>query len=199
MLTLFHAPRSRSTRILWLLEELGADYAVRHVGIRYLDGSGAGPDPANRHPDKKVPALDHDGTIVSESTAIAIYLCDLLPGAGLAPAVGEPGRGAFLTWLCWADNELGAAVMQRVTGRTDSGGQAGYEAAVRRLTDALAGGPYLMGERFTAVDVMIAPFLGFARAHLPASAAIDAYLVRVAERPAHARAKARDPVPARAA
>ena len=200
MLTLFHAPRSRSTRILWLLEELGADCAVRYVGIRYLDGSGTGPDPANRHPDKKVPALDHDGTIVSESTAVALYLCDILPAAGLAPAVGDSERGAYLTWLCWADNELGAAVMQRMMGGgRDPQAAASYDAAMRRLTEALARGPYLMGARFTAVDVMIAPFLAFARPHLPESAAIDGYLARMAERPAHARAQARDLPPAQAA
>ncbi|MGV7029414.1 glutathione S-transferase family protein [Methylobacterium symbioticum] len=200
MLTLFHAPRSRSTRILWLLEELGAAYAVRYVGIRYGDGSGDGPDPENRHPDKKVPALDHDGTIVSESTAVAIHLCDLAPAAGLLPAAASPERGACLTWLCWADNELGAAVMQRMMGGgADPRAQAGYDAAVRRLTEALARGPYLMGARFTVADVMIAPLLRFARAQLPDSAAIDAYLARATDRPAFARAMAKDAPAAQAA
>lgn len=192
MLELFHAPYSRSSRIVWLLEELGADYAIRYVTIRYMDGHGAGPDPANVHPDKKVPALVHDGALVTESTAVALYLCDLHPGAGLAPAVGEPGRGAFLTWLCWADNELGAALMSRFSGSADPRGQETYDAAVRRLAEALARGPYLMGERFTAADVMVGALVRFARAQLPASEAIDAYVARIFARPALARAQAKE-------
>ncbi|MCI1143565.1 glutathione S-transferase [Sphingomonas sp. WKB10] len=79
-------PRSRSSRIIWLLEELGAPFQLRHVTIRYMDGSGDGPDPANPHPDKKVPALLDNDALVTESAAVATYLADLLPMAGLAPA-----------------------------------------------------------------------------------------------------------------
>ena len=89
LLTLFHAPRSRSTRIVWLLEELGSPYELRYVTIRYMDNSGAGPDPANPHPDKKVPALLHDGVLVTESAAVATYLGDLMTAAGLAPHLGD--------------------------------------------------------------------------------------------------------------
>jgi len=70
MLTLFHAPRSRSTRFLWLLEELGLPHDIRYVSIRYADGSGDGPDPANPHPDRKVPALRHGDALVTESAAV---------------------------------------------------------------------------------------------------------------------------------
>ena len=73
MLTLFHSPQSRSTRFLWLLEELGAEYEVEYVTIPRMDGSGA-PDPKNPHPEKKVPALLHDGHLVTESVAVALYL-----------------------------------------------------------------------------------------------------------------------------
>jgi glutathione S-transferase len=100
MLTLHHAPQSRSSRILWLLEELGADYDIVYTNIPRMDGSG-GPDPANPHPDKKVPALVHDGRLVTESVAIALYLTDLFPKAGMGPAVGGPDRGAYLTWLAY--------------------------------------------------------------------------------------------------
>src|SRR5262245_48986629 len=100
MLTLYHAPRSRSTRIVWLLEELGADYALKIVDIPRQDGSGAA-DAANPHPDKKVPALDHDGALITESIAVILYLTDLFPQAKLAPAVGDPQRGEYLTWLAY--------------------------------------------------------------------------------------------------
>ena len=199
MITLFHAPKSRSTRIIWLLEELGASYDLRYVSIRYRDGSGAGPDAANAHPDKKVPALLHDGALVTESTAIAIYLCDLHPDAQLAPTVGAADRGAYLAWLCWCDNELAAALFARFSGRgEDPIAKIAYEAAVRRLTEALARGPYLMGEHFSAVDVMVGSTIAWARAHLPASAAIDTYVARIEERAANLRALAKD-APARAA
>ena len=199
MITLFHAPRSRSTRIIWLLEELGATYDLRYVSIRYRDGSGAGPDAANAHPDKKVPALVHDGALVTESTAIAIYLCDLHPEAGLAPAVGAADRGAFLAWLCWCDNEFAAALFARFAGRGDDPVvKTGTEAVVRRLNEALARGPYLMGAQFSAADVMVGSTIAWARAHLPPSEAIDAYVARVTERPANLRALAKD-APAREA
>src|SRR5215831_16733366 len=100
MLTLFHAPQSRSSRMIWLLEELGADYQIRYVDIPRMDGSGRG-DPANPHPDKKVPALAHDEALVTESAAICLYLTDLHPEAGIGPIVGGSTRGAYLSWLTY--------------------------------------------------------------------------------------------------
>lgn len=92
MLTLFHAPKSRSSRIIWLLEELGATYQLRLTTIPRMDGTGAS-DPGNPHPDKKVPALQHDDALITESAAIVLYLTDLLPANGLGPRVGDAQRG----------------------------------------------------------------------------------------------------------
>lgn len=75
MLKLFHNPDSRSSRFIWLLEELGIDYELNYTDIPRWSGKGA-PDPANPHPDKRVPALLHDGQLVTESAAIALYLTD---------------------------------------------------------------------------------------------------------------------------
>ena len=200
MLTLFHAPHSRSSRIVWLLEELGATYDIRYMSIRYGDGSGDGPDPANLHPDKKVPALLHDDTLVSESTAVAMRLCELFPEAGLAPGPDAADRGAYLTWMCWVETEFGPAVYARRAGQADARMQANYEAVVRRVLEALSRGPYLMGERFTAVDVMAGAVVLFVREQLPESDLIDAYAARLASRPALARARAKDaPAPRTAA
>lgn len=192
MLTLFHAPRSRSTRIVWLLEELGVPYHLHHVSIRYRDGSGDGPDAANPHPDGKVPTLVHDGALVTESAAVATYLADLVPEAGLAPRVGERDRGAYLTWLSWIEGEFGPAIFARMAAPDAPE----FDAALRRLTGALAAGPYLLGERFGAADVMMGGTLGWARDLLPADPAIGAYLARLTRRPAFARAMAKDAVPA---
>lgn len=195
MLSLFHAPMSRSSRMLWLLEELGATYEVVYTNIPRLDGAGA-LDPANPHPDKKVPALMHDGALVTESIAIMLYLTDLHPEAGLAPRVGDPLRGAYLTWLAYyagvvepvitfefakvADNP---ALLRTFRGRSE---------VDARLSGALAKGQYLLGERFSALDVLFASAAQWSRAMLPPGERVDRYLAACAARPAAARAFAKD-------
>ena len=194
MLTLFHAPRSRSSRIVWLLEEIGVAYDIRYVDIfRSMTRTGSR-DPANPHPDGKVPALRHHSALVTESAAIALYLTDLHPAADLGAAAGTPERAAYLTWLAWTAGEMEPAFWSKISGAADSDpdARAGYEAAISRLVSALEAGPYLMGDRFTAVDVMIGSALAWGREYVPESAAIDAYLERVLNRPANARATARD-------
>ena len=98
MLTLVHAPRSRSTSFLWLLEETGEPYEIQYVSIRRGDGSGE-LDPDNPHPHGKVPVLKDGSTIVFEQTAIALYVADKFPKARLGPTVADAGRGPFLTML----------------------------------------------------------------------------------------------------
>jgi glutathione S-transferase len=95
VLTLIHAPRSRSSSFLWLLEEIGAPYEIQYVSIRRGDGSGA-LDPANPHPHGKVPFLKDGASTVFEQTAIALYLADKFPDAHLGPTIGDPSVGCFL-------------------------------------------------------------------------------------------------------
>ncbi|KQY85889.1 glutathione S-transferase family protein [Brevundimonas sp. Root1423] len=194
MLTLFHAPQSRSGRIVWLLEEIGADYDIRYVDIFRAMTLTGGRDPANLHPDGKVPALLHDGALVTESAAIALYLTDLHPEADLGAPVGSPDRAAYVTWLAWTAGEMEPAFWSKISGaaETDPNAKARYDAAIARLMTALATGPYLMGDRFTAVDVMIASALAWGREYVPESELVDAYLERVLNRPANARAMAKD-------
>ena len=194
MLTLFHAPQSRSGRIVWLLEEIGGDYDIRYVDIfRAMTLTGVR-DPANIHPDGKVPALAHDDALVTESAAIALYLTDLHPEANLGAPVGTPERAAYVTWLAWTAGEMEPGVWSKISGatETDPNARARYDAVVARLLTALASGPWLMGERFTAVDVMVASAVAWGREYLPASALIDAWLERALNRPANARAVAKD-------
>lgn len=194
MLTLFHAPQSRSGRIVWLLEEIGADYDIVYVDIfRAMTLTGAR-DPANLHPDGKVPALLHDEALVSESAAVALYLTDLHPEANLGASVGSPDRAAYVTWLAWTAGEMEPAFWSRISGaaESDPNAKARFDAVIARLLTALATGPYLMGDRFTAVDVMIASALAWGREYVPESALIDAYLERALDRPANARAAAKD-------
>jgi glutathione S-transferase len=195
MLTLHHAPQSRSSRIVWLLEELGADYDLVITSIPRQDGSGAA-DPRNPHPDQKVPALVHDGTLITESVAIVQYLVDLYPEVGLAPAIGDPLRGPYLTWLAYYAGVIEPVINFQFAGlgehpvlqRTFRDGAA----VARRIGEALDAKPYILGDRFSAADVVIASMGQFMRTTLPPGARVDDYLQRCNARPALARAQAKD-------
>ena len=198
MLVLFHAPQSRSSRFIWLLEEIGRPYDLRPVSIfRPLSGEGA-PDARNPHPDKQAPCVMQGDEIVAESVAIALYLTDAFPDAGLGPCVSEPGRGAYLTWLAWYAASVEPSIVASLMGELDgegpgpAGKRRTYEMMVRRLEGALSSGPYLMGERFTAADVLACSALQWARNAFPPSRTLDAYVARCEARPAAVRAAAKD-------
>jgi len=195
MLTIHHAPQSRSSRILWLLEEVGATYTIALTNIPRPDGSGA-PDPGNPHPDKKVPALVDDGTLVTESAAIVLYLTDKFPGAGVGPTVGDPLRGRYLSWLAYYAGVMEPIATLEFAGIVDNPavvrtfrGRAEMDARVR---SALSAGPWVLGERFSGADILIASMGQFSRSLLPAGDVVDAYLARASARPALARALAKD-------
>jgi glutathione S-transferase len=118
MLTFYHAPQSRSGRVLWLLHELDVPFRTVRCDIPRQDGSGAR-DPCNPHPDGKVPALEHDGVLITETAAIMLYLTDLFPHCQLGPAPGTPGRGAYLTWLFWYCGVVEPAYIAEVLGVAD--------------------------------------------------------------------------------
>jgi glutathione S-transferase len=193
MLTLYHAPQSRSSRFLWLLEELGEPYAVEYMDIRRGDGTGA-PDPRNPHPDRKVPALVHDGQLVTESAAICVYLTDAFPKAKLGPPVGDAKRGAYLTWLAFYAGVIEPAVIAKVKGRleTDPDEKRQYDQMETRLRGALEAGPYVLGDAFSAADILVVSVFQWMRALMPAGARFDDYVKRCSARPALARATAKD-------
>src|SRR3954471_20918016 len=151
MITLYHAPRSRSGRFIFLLEELGAPYEIHTVSLRRGDGSGA-LDPANPHPHGKVPVISDDGTLVFESAAIALYLTDKFPAAGIGPMVGDPQRGAYLTWLAYYAGVMEPAWMSLFMKWEVPRGTAGWVKAdevMEFVNASLAKGPYLLGEKFS--------------------------------------------------
>ncbi|WP_066682915.1 glutathione S-transferase family protein [Caulobacter sp. CCH9-E1] len=192
MLTLFHAPRSRSTRFIWLLEELGAPYEIRKVDIfRSISNTGAR-DPANPHPHGQVPALLDDGVLITESAAIALYLTDKFPEAGLGPVVGDPLRGPYLSWLAYYAGVLEPCVTNLWKQRQDDQDKAQYQAMDDRLRSTLEGSPWLLGDAFSAADIMFVSLLQFARQMLPPHKAYDDWLARANARPALARALAKD-------
>lgn len=196
MITLFHRPRTRSSRFIFLLEELAVPYQIKLVTTRTADAGGA-VDPANPHPHGKVPAISDDGVIVFESPAIALYLTDKFPQAALGPVVGEPARGAYLSWLSYYTGVLEPAFMSKFMKIEVPRGTAGWvpvEEAMPAVLAALTPGPYLLGERFSAADILYGTtFAMFSQSPLlPKSPLIDAYVQRIVTRPAYARAQARD-------
>jgi glutathione S-transferase len=194
MFTLYHAPQSRSSRFIWLLEELAVPYRIHPVTIfRLMDGSGS-PDPANPHPDKKVPALEHDGVVVSESVAIALYLADTVLSAGLAPIAGSPQRGPYLTWMAWYAASFEPAMLAAMGDELSASPvkRRNYDQVLRRLETALSSGPYLLGEKFSAADILLGSALRWGRGAFPASVAIDAYVDRCWSRPAAVSSLAKD-------
>jgi glutathione S-transferase len=194
MITLYHRPNTRSARFVFLLEELAAPYTLKLVTTRTRDGGAV--DPANPHPHGKVPAISDDGVIVFESPAIALYLTDRFPQNRLGPLAGEPARGAYLSWLAYYSGVLEPALMckfMNVTVPRATAGWVAVEEVMPVLIDRLTRAPYMLGERFSAADVLYGTtFALFARSPLlPKSPLIEAYVKRVIERPAYARAMAK--------
>jgi len=193
MITLYHCPRSRSSRMIWMLEEVGAPYAIEPVSIfRPIEGAGD-PDVRNPHPDKRVPAIEHNGALVAESVAIVLYLTETFPNAGLGPVVGDPRRGDYLTWCVWYAAEMEPAMFAKFG---DELGQPlkrrSYEQVVARLENTLAKQAYILGDQFSAFDILVGSALQWARAVFPESPILDAYLERLSARPALVRANALD-------
>ena len=193
MLKLFHAPQSRSSRFVWLLEEVGQPYEIEYVGIRRGDGSGER-DAKNAHPDGKVPALLHDGRLVTESAAICLYLTDTFTGAGLGPGPADPARPDYLTWLFFYAGEMEPALVAKYTGRVDKDERdaRSYDQVVGRFLGALERGPYMLGDAFSAADVLYGSVVQWGSGMLPKHALFDAYLARLNERPAIKRAAQKD-------
>lgn len=191
MFTVFHAPQSRSTRILTLIEEMGiSDHIALHsVNIVRTDGTGA-PDPANPHPESKVPALCHNGQIFTESAAIMLFLTDAFPETGLGPTASDPLRGAYLTWLFWYGSVMEPVLIQAAAGLSHpvlTKTYRGKAELTARLHAALSKGPWLLGERFSAADILLqSPFFWFKDA-TPDDPLIRDWLVRGAARPAFQR------------
>ena len=196
MLTFYHAPWSRSSAVLWLLEELGVDYAVKEVDIR-ADG-GVPEEYRAVQPSKKVPAIDHDGVIVTERAAITIYLAEAFPSAGLSPAIGDPDRARYLSMLVYCDSVLDPCVVAKARGLEYTSNDFSFglfDDMVAYLDKALSSRPYAAGDRFTAADVQLASSIGYTMnmVHvLPERPAFKDYLARIGERPAWLRAQEKD-------
>lgn len=200
MIRLYHCPNTRSSRILWLLEEMGVREKVEvvRVSVQRSDGSGSA-DPRNPHPEGKVPLLEHDGVLLRESSAIMLYLTDLFPEGGLGVQVGDPQRGAYLNWLHYYSGVMEPVLTVQFSSMTPdalfTSTFRGPEEMAATLTSQLAKTPYLLGDSFSAADVLIvAPFMWFP-AMAPESQPVREWIARCAERPACQKITAQDQEP----
>ncbi len=195
-ITLFHSPNTRSTAALILLEELRAEYSLRVLDMKA--GEQRRPAYLAVNPMGKVPAIQHDGTLVTELVAIFIYLADLYPEAGLAPAFNDPRRGSYLRWLVFYGSCFEPAVMdrsmKRESGPAVSSPYGDYDTMLNSVLAPIERGPYILGESISAADILWGTAFGWMVQFqiVPSTPSLAAYVERVNARPAAARVRAID-------
>jgi glutathione S-transferase len=197
MITLYHAPRSRSSRIIWLLEELGADYKIELISIPRQDGTGApAPDSyKDVHPLKKVPAVKVFDEVVYESAAICLYLTDSHQKHAIGPLPGSNNRAEYVRWLFFYAAAVEPAAVARFSGwdKEKPTGFGGLDDIEKVIADQLEKTPYLLGEEFSAADILFGSTLEYFKGTLfPARPQYDAYVARLQARPAYQRAREKD-------
>jgi len=194
--TLFHAPNSRSCAVRFLLEELGVPYDLHLLDLKKNEQRA--PAYLAVNPMGKVPAIRHGDALVTELPAIFIYLADLFPDAGLAPGLTDPLRGPYLRWLAFYGSSFEPAITDRAMKREPAPPvlcpYGDYDTMLATLTARLRAGPYLLGERFSAADILWGNSLGWITMFklVPELPEIVAYRDRVNDRPAAHRAAQAD-------
>jgi glutathione S-transferase len=190
---LYYMPRTRSIRVLWLLEEIGEPYELTEIAGAQRRSA----EHLRRHPLGRVPALElGDGTIMFESAAICLQLADLNLTAGLIPPVGSAERALVYQWVVFAVAELEGPLFRWIRelgeGTTESAAHDRFAQAAAAIESALVDRDWLIDGRFTVADVMCASVLQGAnsRGLLRPWAGLEAYVQRSESRPAYARAAA---------
>lgn len=194
--TLYHSPNTRSSGALILLEELGAPYELRVVNMKA--GEQRQPAYLAVNPMGKVPAVVHGDALITEQVAIFLFLADLFPEAKLAPSLDDPLRGPYLRWLVYYAASFEPAVIDRALKHEPPplamSPYGDYDTMLKTLTDQLAKGPFILGARFSAADVLWGTALAWTTMFklVPEAPVIMAYVERLAARPSVAKVKARD-------
>jgi glutathione S-transferase len=192
----FHSPQTRSTGVLTLLEELEADYELRPLNMRAGEQREAAYLSVN--PMGKVPAIEHNGALVTEQAAVYMYLAELYPEKDLAPAIGDPLRGPYLRWMVFYGSCFEPALIDKSQQHPPTPSSLSpygdYDTVLKAVNAQLERGPYLLGDRFTAADVLWASALAWTTLFelVPATPVIKAYIARVTSRPSFERASATD-------
>lgn len=194
--TLYYSPQSRATGARVLLEELGAPYDLHVLNMKA--GEQRQPAYLAINPLGKVPAISHRGALVTEQVAVTIYLADLFPGAGLAPAIGDPRRGPYLRWIAYYGSSFEPAVIDRSMKREPTSVSmspySDYDSMLAALEAQLAGGLYLLGDQMTAADVLWGIALSWTMMFglVPKRDVFTRYSGRITSRPAFQRITSED-------
>ena len=191
-ITLFHCPQTRSSGVLTLLEELGADYELHVMNMKKNEQRGAAYLAIN--PMGKVPAVMHNGALVTEQVAVYTYLADMYPEGDITPAIGDALRGPYLRWMAFYGSCFEPAfvdkAMKREPGAASMTPYGNLDDVWNAVTGQLSKGDYMLGDKFTAVDVLWGSALNWMTMFglAPETPVVRAYIDRVKARPAVARA-----------
>jgi glutathione S-transferase len=195
-ITLFHSPNTRSTGVLVLLEELGTPYELRVLNMQASEQRQ--PDFLAVNPMGKVPALLHGDVLVTEQVAIYLYLADLFPKSSLAPGLDDRRRGPYLRWMTFYASCFEPAVVDKALKR-EPGPQmmspyGDFETVMATLNTQLQDGPYMLGQKFSAADVLWGTALQWTTMFglVSENPDIKAYLERTTTRPAAQRVRQMD-------
>jgi glutathione S-transferase len=196
-LTLYHAAPSRSSITHWMLEEIGEPYDLHLLNMKNDDQRK--PEYLAINPMGKVPALKHGDTVITESAAICTYLADEFPRAKLNVPIGDPRRGVYLKWLFFGPSCIEPAITDRAFPRKEEArrgalGYGDFDTTMDVVAKGAAKGPYLLGEQFTAADIVIGSTLRWGTMFklIPERPEFTAYVARLVERPALQRSEAKD-------
>jgi len=191
---LFWSSQTRASRAVWLLEEADVDYEIVPIDIRSPDRKDSAEFRA-ASPMGKVPALVDGDVSMSESAAIALYVADRYCAGTLAPAVDDPARGKFLYWIMYTPAVVEPAMAEKFNKIQPNRGRSGwgdFDLMIETLETALQNDTWLLGDTFTAADVMVGSSVVFMRMFdmLTDSEVLNAYADRCLARPGYKKALA---------
>ena len=184
-------PQSRGQTVRWMLEEIGQPYDTEILGY---GTSMKAAEYLAINPMGKVPAIVHNGKVVTEVAAICLYLADAFPDAGLAPDTRD--RADYYRWAFFTSGPVEVAFTAKAMGwevpdgRAAMAGFGSYDAAMDTLEQALTGKTYIAGDRFTAADLYVGAMVNFMLAFklLEPKPAFTDYAARMTDRDAYRRA-----------
>ncbi len=193
---LFWAPQTRSSRAVWMLEEAGVEYELEHIDIRD-DGRQGNVDFRAASPMRKVPALKDHNVQMAESAAICLYIADRYCSGTLAPKLDDPDRGRFLYWLMYTPAVIEPTMSEKLNKIQPNRGRNGwgdFKSMINTLSDGLGGNPWILGDHFTAADVMLGSSVHFLQLFdlLGDAPVLTEYVNRCRQRPAFKTAQAKD-------
>jgi glutathione S-transferase len=195
-ITFYYAPNTRALGTLILLEELGADYELHLLNTK--KGEQRAPAYLAINPMGKVPAIKHGDAVITEQPAVFMYLADLYPEAKLAPPIGDPLRGPFLRWMVFYGSCFEPALSDKAQNNPpvppSRCAYGDFDTMWKTLTNQLARGPYLLGEQFTAADVLWGTALRWSTMFklVPETPEVKAYIERTQNRAAVTCAHAKE-------